>query len=103
MGQNIINIPVVWDDELITKMIEKGAVEEVRKKIVKKATDALGFDNYWGGSRQLEDLMKECVREVVQENKDKIIEEIVSRGHRSLINSKAFKEAKKDMEAWMNE
>ena len=103
MGQNIINIPVVWDDELITKMIEKGAVEEVRQKIVKKANDALGFDNYWGSSRQLEDIMKECAREVVQENKDKIIEEVIRRGHKSLINSKEFKQAKKDMEAWMNE
>ena len=95
MGQNIINIPGVWADELITKMIEKGVVEEVRKKIVKKATDALGFDNYWGGSRQLEDVLKECAREVVQENKDKIIEEVIRRGHRSLISSKEFKETKK--------
>lgn len=103
MGQNIINIPVVWDDELISKMIEKGAVEEIKQKIVKKANDALGFDTYWGGSRKLEDLMKECAREVVQENKDKIIEEVIRRGHRSLISSKEFKQAKKDMEAWMNE
>lgn len=102
MGQNIINIPVVWDDELITKMIEKGAIEEVRQTIVRRAEKELGFDTYWGGSRQLEDLMKECAREVVQENKDKILEEVIRRGHKSLIGSKEFKQAKKDMEAWMN-
>ena len=33
MSQQIINIPVNWDDEIFTRVIEKGVVEEVKNEL----------------------------------------------------------------------
>lgn len=96
MSQQIINIPVNWDDELFTRVVEKGVVEEVKNEISKKSLEKLGFDGYYGYSDMFERVVKECVKEVMDENKDKIIEEIIKRGHKSLISSKAYKQATND-------
>lgn len=93
MSQQIINIPVNWDDELFTRVIEKGVVEEVKNEISKKSLEKLGIDGYYGYSDMFERVVKECVKEILDENKDKIIEEIIKRGHKSLISSKAYKQA----------
>ena len=93
MSQHIINIPVNWDDELFTRVIEKGVVEDVKNEISKKSLEKLGIDGYYGYSDMFERVVKECVKEVMDENKDKIIEEIIKRGHKSLISSKAYKQA----------
>lgn len=96
MSQQIINIPVNWDDELFTRVIEKGIVEEVKNEISKKSLEKLGIDGYYGYSDMFERVVKECVKEILDENKDKIIEEIIKRGHKSLISSKAYKQATDD-------
>lgn len=96
MSQQIINIPVNWDDELFTRVIEKGVVEEVKNEISKKSLEKLGIDGYYGYSDMFERVVKECVKEVMDENKDEIIEEIIKRGHKSLISSKAYKQATDD-------
>lgn len=97
MSQQIINIPVNWDDELFTRVIEKGVVEEVKNEISKKSLEKLGIDKYYGYSDMFERIVKECVKEVINENKDEIIEEIIKRGYKSLVTSKAYRQAKDDL------
>lgn len=97
MSQQIINIPVNWDDELFTRVVEKGVVEEVKNKISEKSLEILGINRSYGYSDMFERIVKECVKEVIDENKDKIIEEIIKRGHKSLISSKAYKQAMDDL------
>ena len=97
MSQQIINIPVNWDDELFTRVIEKGVVEEVKNEISKKSLEKLGIEGYYGYSDMFERVVKECVKEVIDKNKDEIIEEIIRRGYKSLISSKAYKQAKDDL------
>ena len=97
MSQQIINIPVNWDDELFTRVIEKGVVEEVKNEISKKSLEKLGIDGYYGYSDMFEKIVKECVKKVIDENKDEIIEEIIKRGYKSLVTSKAYRQAKDDL------
>ena len=97
MSQQIINIPVNWDDELFTRVIEKGVVEEVKNEISKKSLEKLGIDTYYGYSDMFERIVKECVKKVIDENKDEIIEEIIKRGYKSLVTSKAYRQAKDDL------
>ena len=96
MSQQIINIPVNWDDELFTKIIEKGVINEVKNRISDKSLEILGINGYYGYSDMFERMVRECIKEVMDENKDKIIEEIIKRGHKSLISSKAYKQATDD-------
>ena len=93
MSQQIINIPVNWDDELFTKAIEKGVINEVKNRISDKSLEILGINGYYGYSDMFERMVRECIKEVMDENKDEIIEEIIKRGHKSLISSKAYKQA----------
>ena len=97
MSQQIINIPVNWDDEIFTRVIEKGVVEEVKNEISKKSLEKLGIDTYYGYSDMFERIVKECVKEVIDENKDVIVEEIIKRGYKSLVTSKAYRQAKDDL------
>ena len=97
MSQQIINIPVNWDDEIFTRVIEKGVVEEVKNEISKKSLEKLGIDTYYGYSDMFERIVKECVKEVIDENKDEIVEEIIKRGYKSLVTSKAYRQAKDDL------
>lgn len=97
MSQQIINIPVNWDDELFTRVIEKGVVEEVKNKISEKSLEILGINGYYGYSDMFERIVRECIKEVMDENKDEIVEEIIKRGHKSLISSKAYKQAMDDL------
>ena len=97
MSQQIINIPVNWDDELFTRVIEKGIVEEVKNEISKKSLEKLGIDKYYGYSDMFERIVKECMKEVIDENKNEIIEEIIKRGYKSLVTSKAYRQAKDDL------
>ena len=97
MSQQIINIPVNWDDELFTRVIEKGIVEEVKNEISKKSLEKLGIDTYYRYSDMFERIVKECVKEIINENKDEIIEEIIKRGYKSLVTSKAYRQAKDDL------
>ena len=97
MSQQIINIPVNWDDEIFTRVIEKGIVEEVKNEISKKSLEKLGIDTYYGYSDMFERIVKECVKKVIDENKDEIIEEIIKRGYKSLVTSKAYQKAKDDL------
>ena len=97
MSQQIINIPVNWDDELFTRVVEKGVVEEVKNKISEKSLEILGINRSYGYSDMFERIVKECIKEVMDENKDEIIEEIIKRGHKSLISSKTYKQAMDDL------
>ena len=97
MSQQIINIPVNWDDELFTRVIGKGVVEEVKNEISKKSLEKLGIDGYYGYSDMFERVVKECVKEVIDKNKDEIIEDIIKLGYKSLVTSKAYKQAKDDL------
>ena len=97
MSQQIINIPVNWDDELFTRVIEKGVVEEVKNKISEKSLEILGINRSYGYSDMFERMVRECIKEVIGENKDEIVEEIIKRGHKSLISSKAYKQAMDDL------
>ena len=97
MSQQIINIPVNWDDEIFTRVIEKGVVEEVKNEISKKSLEKLGIDKYYGYSDMFERIVKECMKEVIDENKNEIIEEIIKRGYKSLVTSKAYRQAKDDL------
>lgn len=93
MSQQIINIPVNWDDELFTKVIEKGVINEVKNRISDKTLEILGINRYYGYSDMFVRMVRECIKEVMDENKDEIIKEIIKRGHKSLISSKAYKQA----------
>ena len=97
MSQQIINIPVNWDDELFTKVIEKGVINEVKNRISDKSLEILGINGYYGYSDMFERMVRECIKEILDENKDEIIEEIIKRGHKSLISSKAYKQATDDL------
>ena len=97
MSQQIINIPVNWDDELFTKVIEKGVINEVKNRISDKSLEILGINGYYGYSDMFERTVRECIKEILDENKDEIVEEIIKRGHKSLISSKAYKQATDDL------
>ena len=97
MSQQIINIPVNWDDEAIKRAIEKGVIEEVKDKIEKEAFKKLGFDRYFEYSDLFKETVKECITELFKENKEQIIEQIIYSATKSLTSSKAFKEAKNNM------
>lgn len=97
MSQQIINIPVNWDDDLFNKVIEQGVVNEVKDQITKKSLEILGINRNYGYSNLFESSVKECIKEIINENKDAIIEEIIKRGHKSLISSKDYKQAKEDL------
>ena len=97
MSQQIINIPVNWDDELFTKVIEKGVINEVKNRISDKSLETLGINGYYGYSDMFERTIRECIKEILDENKDEIIEEIIKRGYKSLISSKAYKQAKDNL------
>ena len=97
MSQQIINIPVNWDDELFTRVVEKGVVEEVKNKISEKSLERLGLNRNFGYSDMFERIVRECIKEILDENKDEIVEEIIKRGHKSLISSKAYKQATDDL------
>lgn len=97
MSQQIINIPVNWDDELFTRVVEKGVVDEVKNRISEKSLEILGINRSYGYSDMFERMVRECIKEVIDENKDEVIEEIIKRGHKSLISSKAYKQAMDDL------
>ena len=97
MSQQIINIPVNWDDDLFNKVIEKGVVNEVKDQITKKSLEKLGLKSHYGTSNLFDRVLKECIKEMLDENKDVIIEEIIKRSHKSLISSKGYKQAKEDL------
>lgn len=93
MSQQIINIPINWDDDMLTKAIEHGVVVEVKKSVEAKALGALGLQDRWHSTTRLfDDTVKDCFKELIEENKDFILEEICKRATQSLIRSKAFKE-----------
>lgn len=96
MSQQIINIPVNWDDEAFNRVLEKAVIEEIRNDIKSQALDKLGLTRY-GHSSLFEDIVRECMRELVEEYKDKIIKEVTSKCYRSIVSSKDFREAKKDL------
>lgn len=97
MGQQIINIPMVWDDDLFKKALEKGVIENVKDQMIEQSMERLGIRGRYGYSELFENIVRDCMREIVNENKDLIIEEIISRGVRSLTSSKEYKEAKKEV------
>lgn len=97
MSQQIINIPVNWDDEAIKRAIEKGVIEEVKDKIEKEAFKKLGFDRYFEYSDLFKETVKECITELFEKNKEYIIKQVISSATKSLTSSKAFKEAKNNM------
>jgi uncharacterized membrane-anchored protein YjiN (DUF445 family) len=97
MGQQIINIPMVWDDDLFKKALEKGVIENVKDQMIEQSMKRLGIRDRYGYSELFEKIVRDCMREVINDNKDKIIEEVISRGVRSLTSSKEYKEAKKKL------
>lgn len=97
MSQQIINIPVNWDDDLFNNVINKAVINEVKTKMEKEAMNRLGLDRTYGYNSLFEDIVKECMRELLNENKDEIIKNVSDRAYRSLIQSKDFKEAKKEV------
>ena len=97
MGQQIINIPMVWDDDLFKKALEKGVIENVKDQMIEQSMKRLGIRDKYGYSELFENIVRDCMREVVNDNKDLIIEEVISRGVKSLTSSKGYKEAKKKL------
>lgn len=97
MSQQIINIPINWDDDAINRCIEKGIVEEIKNDISKKILKKLGLNSPYGRTDHFDAIVKECVKELIAENKDYIIEEIISRCCRSLKSTKSYKEAKNNL------
>ena len=97
MSQQIINIPINWDDDAINRCIDKGVVEEVKNDISKKSLKKLGLDSPYGRTDHFDDIVKDCVKELIAENKEYIIEEIISRCCRSLKSTKSYQEAKNNL------
>ena len=96
MSQQIINIPINWDDDAIKMCIEQGVIAEVKNEIKKQAFDNLGIGNYYH-SHHFDGIVKECVKEVVVENKEYILEEVIARVTRSINSSKDGREIKKKL------
>lgn len=96
MSQQIINIPINWDDDAIKMCIESGVIAEVKKEIKSKALDSLGIGRY-GHSSRFDGIVKDCVKEVVVENKDYILEEVIARVTRSINSSKDGRATKKKL------
>lgn len=98
MSQQIINIPINWDDDAIKTCIEKGVIEEVKNDISKQALHKLGLDSrYHGPSESFDKHVRDCVKELVVENKDYILEEVISRVRKSIVSTKDYKKAKKEL------
>ena len=75
-----------------------GVIEEVKKDILKQALHKLGLDGrYLGPSESFNNHVRDCVKELIVENKDYILEEVISRVHKSLVSTKDYKEAKKKL------
>lgn len=96
MSQQIINIPINWDDDAIKKCIEQGVIAEVKNEVKSKAFDSLGIGRY-GYSSYFEGIVKDCVKEVVVENKDYILEEVIARVTRSINSTKDGRATKKKL------
>lgn len=103
MGQQIINIPMVWDDDLFKKALEKGVIENVKDQMIEQSMKRLGIRDRYGYSELFENIVRDCMREVINDNKDLIIEEVISRGVRSLTSSKEYKEAKQRLKGDNND
>ena len=98
MSQQIINIPINWDDDAIKMCVEKGVIEEIKNDILKQAQHKLGLDSrYQGPSESFNKHVRDCVKELVVENKDYILEDVISRVRKSLVSTKDYKEAKKEL------
>lgn len=97
MSQQIINIPINWDDDAINRCIDKGVVEEIKNDISKKSLKKLGLDSPYGRTDHFDGIVKDCVKELISDNKDYIIEEIIGRCCRSLKSTKSYQEAKNNL------
>lgn len=91
MTQQIINIPINWDDKRITELIETGVSNEIKNACMKR----LGVESrYSNMSWELEEIIKSAVKEILQDNKDYIIEQVINKCYKSMVSTKAYKEAK---------
>lgn len=90
--EHIIQFGVTIDDDKIEQMVLNKASSECLAQ-VSKATKNFCKDDYYGDS-QLKEMFKEEVKKVIDDNKEKIIEQAVKYVTANLMKTKAIAEAK---------
>lgn len=92
--EHLIQFGVTIDDDKIEQMVMKKATEEVMKQINDSIKEITKSPYYRSGDSELKNIFREEVRNVVNENKDKIIEEVIKQVSKNLMQTKKFIEAK---------
>ena len=90
--EHIIQFGVTIDDDKIEKMVTEKASQMVLKNI-SDATGEFTRSTYYSNSK-LSELFKEEVKKVVEENKDMIIESVITNVTTNMMKTKAIIAAK---------
>ena len=89
--QHIFNIAIEVEDERIIQSIEKSVEEKVCKELTQKIEDRICTRSYYGrisDYKPLEGLISSCIKGVIAENKDLILETAAEKLAEKLARSK---------------
>lgn len=97
--EHIVEFAISFDDKTITKHIETNLYNDIFNVFVNKA-DAV-FEGackkpYYGASSTMDDLMKECVLKILEDNQEKLIELAAESLATKFSRTKVFKEKMAD-------
>lgn len=91
--EHIINFAISVEDERIVKSIEKNVEQNVTNAIRAKVEDIIcNRYRYRDEKEPLKNMINECIRNVLEENKDYILENAYKTLADRLLRSKAGKE-----------
>ncbi len=98
--EHIVQFGINIDDSAIAEMVERGAYDDVVKRLTMEARDSLPkrFTGYeykvdWRA------IVYAQVRALIDERSDEIVDMAVARVYKSLTSRKAFREAREKMDA----
>lgn len=94
--EHIIQFGVTIDEKKIIDHATSRASNEIYKKVEKEISK---YTSGWQDTR-LDQLFREEIRKVIYDNKDKILEDAITRVAQNLTRTKAVKDMLHDMEVW---
>ena len=101
--EHIMNIAINFDDDRIREIVETKAAETIIKDIKQDICNRLFNGGYGYGRRNttsedpLSEFSIDIIRSVINENKEQIIQKAVAEVSKSLMKTKAVKEAMTDI------
>lgn len=90
--EHIIQFGVSIDDDKIEKMVMQKAADELMKQIKNETSEFAKED--WVHQSKLKNLFKEEVKDVIERNKETIIEKVIKEIVTNMMKTKAIVEAK---------